>query len=1007
MSSKSINRSALLLGVLLSFQVLAVDAQQLKIESKNLPLRSVLKQIEEKSGYSFLYDESQINVEHRINIEVNGPLSQVLNQLEQLTYLKLQVSGKNILISKASLGVLSGRVVDENGQGIPLVTVHLKELNQYYFTDNHGFYKFQFPAHRLRLANLQFSMIGRQGTSITSVLNGTNNAIADMTLPTLSVGLEEIAVTPRTNRRLESNSSLYINREVIEQSGALSLNDLLSLIPGQKIAAPSLQQVQQANLRSATLGTNSFSNKDPFALNNSFGVALIMDGIALSNNANMQTLNAGIYGMGNSYVSGKISGLSGSDAATDNYTGDYTFGGTDLRQIATDNIESIEIAAGVPSVKYGDMTNGAIIINRIAGKTPLNFNVQLRDNATVYGISKGFDTRKFGAITVGGNFTRSFEDNRDKMKSYDRVGGNIMWSTFAGKEKAFTNTFSIDYGRNMDKVRRDSDDPTAAVMRFKSYNFSIGSRANYRIDRGFLSNIGLNVRYSETYQNTYKEQDVNGTYIIYSDATETGVHQGQYASGIYQAVTNIEGKPIDLTARLDLTGTFRTGDLLHQVNFGSFFNYSKNIGKGQIVDPSRPRNNTIAANADIRKERYYDVSRIHGQQQLGFYAEDLFTAKIAERDLNVRIGTRLDKFEKYLTFSPRTNINYAITPALTVGVAYGWASKAPALAQLYPGPVFYEIPLFQHTAFNGGSVDEANSLYLMYVDKFTPDNSKLKPSLSQQLEFSAAYEYKDFKWGVNVYHKRNYRDVVTVNSFEKIVLDKYNDNPDPNAEVPYIIKGTKQYRLSRFEFMNADDKRTQGIEFMLSTPKWMAIATSFNLRAGLTKSTYRPLQNMSTFTNNTDNPNRAESAIYPTQRRTTTVSNAAITSSTHIPKAKLLINFTTELNLMNKTNTDASDGIPIGYYTQDGTYYAIDNFDRNNVNYAHTLKPIEEINNQNQPAVYTNFHLNVSKEISKRLSLAFHVYNVFNYRPQYKRSDNSMIIPNGKPTYGAQLRLKL
>jgi hypothetical protein len=293
------------------------------------------------------------------------------------------------------------------------------------------------------------------------------------------------------------------------------------------------------------LGTNSFSNKDPFALNNSFGVALIMDGIALSNNANMQTLNAGIYGMGNSYVSGKISGLSGSDAATDNYTGDYTFGGTDLRQIATDNIESIEIAAGVPSVKYGDMTNGAIIINRIAGKTPLNFNVQLRDNATVYGISKGFDTRKFGAITVGGNFTRSFEDNRDKMKSYDRVGGNIMWSTFAGKEKAFTNTFSIDYGRNMDKVRRDSDDPTAAVMRFKSYNFSIGSRANYRIDRGFLSNIGLNVRYSETYQNTYKEQDVNGTYIIYSDATETGVHQGQYASGIYQAVTNIEGKPID------------------------------------------------------------------------------------------------------------------------------------------------------------------------------------------------------------------------------------------------------------------------------------------------------------------------------------------------------------------------------------------------------------------------------------------------------------------------------
>ncbi|MNR39596.1 hypothetical protein D3C85_1578180 [compost metagenome] len=110
---------------------------------------------------------------------------------------------------------------------------------------------------------------------------------------------------------------------------------------------------------------------------------------------------------------------------------------------------------------------------------------------------------------------------------------------------------------------------------------------------------------------------------------------------------------------------------------------------------------------------------------------------------------------------------------------------------------------------------------------------------------------------------------------------------------------------------------------------------------------------------------------------------------------------------MNKTNTEATDGIPVGYFTQDGTYYSIMNFDKENVDYGHLLRPIEEVNNQNQPGLYTNFHLNLSKEISKRLTLAFHVYNVFNYRPQYKRSDNTMVIPNGKPSYGAQVRLKL
>jgi len=49
----------------------------------------------------------------------------------------------------------------------------------------------------------------------------------------------------------------------------------------------------------------------------------------------------------------------------------------------------------------------------------------------------------------------------------------------------------------------------------------------------------------------------------------------------------------------------------------------------------------------------------------------------------------------------------------------------------------------------------------------------------------------------------------------------------------------------------------------------------------------------------------------------------------------------------------------------------------------------------------------LTKEISKRLAIAFNVYNVFNYRPQYLRSDNTLIIPNDKPSFGAQLRLKL
>jgi len=999
---------SLFLGIAFTYHGLPVSAQQLHIESKSQSLKSIMQQIEKQSGYSFLYDEKTINLNRKVSLQMTGSLTQILQSLEQQTYLQLRLSGRNILINNGSVGVLTGKVTDETGLPLSLVSVFFKELNQYFLTEQDGSFRFQFPAHRLKSAEVRFSMIGRQGITLNVALDKQQTGIPTVTLPLLSVGLDEITVSPRTNQNLESNSSLYINREVIEQSGALSLNDLLSLVPGQKIAAPSLQQVQQANLRSASFGTNSLGTKDPFSLNNSFGIALIMDGIALSNNANMQTLNPGISGMGNSYVGGNISGLMGSEDRLDRYTGDYTFGGVDLRQIATDNIESVEIVAGISSAKYGDMTNGAVIINRIAGATPFNFNMQLRDNATVYGLTKGFQTKKWGAFTVGGNFTRSYNDNRDKLKSYDRVGSNLIWSTAAGQDRAFTNTFTADYGRNLDNVRRDPDDPTATLLRYRAYNFSVGNRTNYRIDNSFLTNIGFNVRYSETYQNTYKEQFMNNTYIIYTDATDVGVTNGKYASGIYTAVTNLEGKPVDFTARLDLNGSFHTGGILHQLNFGSSYNFSKNKGRGQIVDPTRPRNNTSTANGDNRSERYYDYSRIHAQNQIGFYAEDVFRTTIADRNLHVRIGTRLDLFEGYATFSPRTNINYEITPDLRIGLAYGWGSKAPALAQLYPGPVFYEIPLYQRTAVkDNGAVDEANSLYLLYVDKFTPDNSKLKPALSEQLELSLSYEHRGFRGGLNVYSKRNYRDIYSEMSFSSILLGNYIDNPDQEAELPYVIDGQKRHRLSRYNFVNGKTTKNQGIEVMLSTPKWTAIATSFNLRGGITNSIYNPVQNWLSVTNNTNNPNYAVTGLYPVFERSSWTSNAALTSSTHIPKAKLLLNFTTEFNILNKTNTRATDGIPIGYFTQDGRYYEIDNFDKENVDYAHLLRPIEEINNQNQPGVYTNFHLNLSKEIIKRLTLAFHVYNVFNYRPQYKRSDNTMVIPNGKPSYGAQVRLKL
>ncbi|PRD56676.1 TonB-dependent receptor [Sphingobacterium gobiense] len=978
-----------------------------RLDAEQRILEDIFKELERQTGYVFTYDAKIIRSQRRMSIRTAGSLPSVLETLGKKAMLDIAISGKNILVRPLRYGKLSGKVVDEGGKPLAAVSVFIRQFNQQHMTDEQGTFSLTYPMARYAKLNLAFSMLGRQEQAAEVQLVAHDQTISTVVMPQLSMGLEEVSVSPVTHDRLSSNSSLYINREVIEQSGALSLNDLLNLVPNKKIESPSLQRVQQATLRSNTLTTSSQGARDPFAMNNAFGVAIIMDGIALSNNSNMQTLNAGMTGMGDSFVDVGTSGLAGSRDRGMRYSGDYAHGGVDLRQIATDNIESVEVVAGVASAKYGDLTDGAIIVNRIAGSSPMYFSMQLRDNATVYGLSKGFRTNKLGAFTLGGNFTRSFQDNRDKLKSYDRLSTNLMWSTSAGANKAFTNTFSADYGRNLDNVRRDPDDPTASLARFRNYNFSVANRSNYRIDRGFLTNVGLNMRYSESYQNTYRERFMNGTYIIYSDATEVGITKGTYAPGIYTAVDHIEGKPIDISGRLDLNGKYYTGDILHQLSFGMNYNYSKNRGRGQLVDPSRPNQLASAATAGNRSARYYDFSTIHAQQQLGLYVENVFETRFANRPLHAILGTRMDKFEQYLTVSPRVNLSYELRPDLQLGLAYGYASKAPGLGQLYPGPVYFEVPLFQHTAVTEtGAVDEQNSLYLLYVDKFMPENSGLKPSGSQQWEATVRYNKRGYNVGMNLFFKETFRGISTLPDYSVIELDQYWDNR--GGDPLYIIDGTKRYRLPRHRFANLNNTSNSGIELMAFTPKWDVIQTSFNLRGGISQTVYNPSTNSQrNFTNPGTDLDYAVTGVYPGLKRRSVRSNAAITSSTHIPKANLVVNFIAEFNLINRTDTDAAEGVPIAYYTADGRYITIESFDQNNLQYRHLLVPQQELNNQNQPAVYSNFHLNLSKDVTKRLTLTFQVYNVFNYRPQYLRSDNTLIIPNDKPTYGAQLRLKI
>lgn len=894
---------------------------------------------------------------------------------------------------------ISGKVLNSNKAPLEAVNIKIVETNQLAVTNKTG--QFNMEVNQTNeLLTLEFSYIGYQKLTRIVNIKNANVDLGSIILKDLNLSLETIEINAKRNYEGSSNSSLMIGRDIIEQIPALSINDLLNQIPNRKITPPSLQAVQNISLRGAY-------NSSVFDLNNSFGVAIIIDGNAISNNANMQGYNPGNRGFGSTKVSlsGSAYGLSNADKVS--YNGDYTFGGTDLRQIPADNIESIEVIAGVPSVKYGDLTDGAVIVERQAGKSPAYIRMQLRDNATSYGYSQGFKlSPTLGSFNLGVNYVNSYADNRDKMKAYKRLNLNAMWTNTFGREKRLKNTFGFDYGRNLDGIKRDPDDSYGRFIDFNSWNLSFSNRTSYRFNHPFFKNISLNARYSQSHQSTYTEQYQNYAYILYTNATTTGFTDGIYDTGIYTSVSHIDGRPTTLSGQLELNTYFKTGAVNHYLNFGASYSYAINNGLGRVVDPSRPRpsfNTTGTALSSGPSERYYDFSLVIPQKDFGAYAEDVFKIQLFGKELNTRVGVRLDGQNSYFNLSPRTNINYQVTKNLRFGLAYGLAYKSPGLAHLYPGPAFFEIPLIN--SYNG-NVKESRSIFYMY--RYDP-TSDLKSSNTQTIEFTALYKLGAYNLSLSLFNKDLRNGINTVQEYKSIELPTYQATFRPGQQPLIVETGTQKKMINYHYFNNSLKSKNQGVEFILNTPKYEAIATSFNVSGGIFKSSYYDANNrISPLTTSNTLPETPIVAFYKHNSRTTYFSSGRISSSTHIPKISLLVQFTAEFGLINKTIFEPGSGVPVGYYNNNGDYIDLPNADPTNPVYKHLFVSTAQQNETNQPRIYSNYHMSVAKEIKKRFKFAFNVYNVFNYQPRYMNSTNTSILtPNSNPTFGAELSIKL
>ncbi|MBQ1718411.1 MAG: TonB-dependent receptor plug domain-containing protein, partial [Bacteroidales bacterium] len=300
---------------------------------------------------------------------------------------------------------IQGRVTTiENGVSIPVdyAVILLKPAGVYTTTDEQGSYRLGGLDPGSYQINIQ--LIGYETIDTTLTIRGEVHR--DFVLTLSSFRLEEVHVVAEASKAGESTASL-ISRQAIDHSQTSSLRDIMQLLPGASITNPDLSSAHSIGLRSVN-GSDM----------NSLGTAIIVDGAPMSNNANMEGITATMNG-----VSSAIAGTSVSSG------GATPGGGIDVRQLSTDTIESVEVIRGIPSVQYGDLTAGAVIINSKAGAEPLT--VRLKADPKIYqvAVSKGFKiSEKAGDLHVSGDYAYSNAKTTESYAHYQRLNLKGLWS---------------------------------------------------------------------------------------------------------------------------------------------------------------------------------------------------------------------------------------------------------------------------------------------------------------------------------------------------------------------------------------------------------------------------------------------------------------------------------------------------------------------------------------------------------------------------------------------------
>ena len=908
------------------------------------------------------------------------------------------------LVLLAGLWLLSGmfahaqsvraRVVDAVG-GQPLVGAWIRmeaQTPQTAVTDNDGW--FVIKADTARAARCVISYLGYQTLKTALRQGAVYRLSASATL------LRDVVVTATEGKGLTASSR--ISRHALQHLQPSSFADVLELLPGGMAADPSLTQPNIIALRETGRPSSQYNTS-------SLGTSFLIDGAPISTNADLQFIN----GAWDTQATSR----------------DFTNMGVDMRAIATDDVEEIEVVRGIPGVEYGDLTSGLVKVRRRRGGHALQARFKADMESKLLHVAKGLEWGdKRWTLNLSADWLKACADPRNLLEQYQRlsfsVRGGHQWQTERRKWRADLN---IDYSGSFDD---DDIDP----------ELNYGGQDSYKSDRNrYAASFALNSA-ALSANDWWRGMDAMMAFSLEKNVLErtrlVQVDHDQPAAltqeeGESQAILiypykytgwhKVDGRPMNAFAKVSADFSAPIPWMKNTLKLGLNWQLDKNFGEGQIFDPYFP----LYAGLSTRQRKYSDVP---AEIQLAEFLEASVSIPVGRHQFKMDAGLRGTTMmglasdydmqgRHYL--DPRANAGWQFAPItlgshpLAVLLRGGWGlhTKMPTVDQLYPERLY--VDMVEMNYWHKDRDKQAVWLQTYIVD---PTNYALKPARNTKWEVGTDITWHGHRLSLTYFRENMESGFRSMTDYQPYTYKWYDTSGiDHNAltaapDIALLPYETRQVLRGVSRTENGSQTLKQGWEYTYSSPRWPALATRLTISGAWFKSTYRNSKVTQEHVSRTVAGSNVELVgLYDDDDGyIREMWNTNFTFDTDVERLALGFSASAQCMWYTAQQHLHKEARPTAYITQDGTVHPFTDADALDAQKQFLIRTYNNSMEERQTApFYMNLNLKATKRLlNNHILVALFVNKLFDLHPDYTRN-NYTIRRYVTPYFGLEVNLDL